>query len=118
LADGSVVEFWLNVILFVPLGALSALIWPRIRLWGWALAGLLLSSTLEWIQLQMLSERSSTSRDIIANTLGMALGAGLVWTVRWLSAPGWASVASPIGPRVSQRAFASCRSLMVWASGA
>jgi hypothetical protein len=84
LADGTVVEFWLNVILFVPLGALSALIWPRVRLWGWVLAGFLLSSTLEWLQLQLLSERSSTSRDIVANTLGMALGAGLVWTVRWL----------------------------------
>jgi hypothetical protein len=84
LADGSVVEFWLNVILFVPLGALSAMIWPRVRLWGWILAGLLFSSTLEWTQLQVLSERSSTSRDIIANTLGMALGAGLIATARWL----------------------------------
>lgn len=95
LADGAVVEFWLNIILFVPLGFLSALIWPRVRLWGWVLAGFLLSSSLEWIQLQLLAERSSTSRDIIANTLGMTLGAALIATGRMLDATASEAGAKP-----------------------
>lgn len=84
LADTSLIEFYLNVQLFVPLTILCSLLWPRVKVWGWLVAGLLISSTLEWLQMQFLSDRTSTSRDIIANTLGAGVGAGTVFVVRWL----------------------------------
>ena len=89
LVGGDQVEFALNVLLFVPLTALAALLWPRIPTWGWILAGFATSSTLEWLQLTFLSERSSTSRDIIANTLGAALGAAAVALDRFGADAGW-----------------------------
>ncbi len=78
------VEFGLNVLLFVPLTALAALLWPRVPTWGWILVGFATSSTLEWLQLTYLSGRSSTSGDIISNTLGAAVGAAAVGSARWL----------------------------------
>ncbi|QIK64947.1 VanZ family protein [Nocardioides sp. HDW12B] len=72
------VEFGLNVALFVPLAALTSLLWPQRRVWFWVLVGFALSSTLEWLQLTFLSDRSSTSRDIVANTLGALVGAVVV----------------------------------------
>lgn len=83
LADAGLIEFTLNVALFVPLAALCALLWTRPKVWMWILGGFLLSSGLEWLQLEFLSGRSSTSRDIIANTLGTILGAGTVCSLRW-----------------------------------
>jgi len=83
LASTYLVEFGLNVLLFIPLAALCALLWPRIRLWMWTLGGFALSSALEWLQLELLSQRASTSRDIIANTVGTIVGAGVVCAARW-----------------------------------
>ena len=83
------VEFGLNVLLFVPLTALAALLWPRVPTWGWILLGFATSSTLEWLQLTFLSERSSTSRDIIANTLGAAIGACAMALARFGVDAGW-----------------------------
>ena len=95
------VEFGLNVVLFVPLTALAALLWSRIPTWGWILAGFATSSTLEWLQLTFLSGRSSTSRDIIANTLGAVLGAAAVALGRFGADAGWwhVSSAKPAPPR-------------------
>ena len=98
------VEFGLNVLLFVPLTALAALLWPRVPTWGWILLGFATSSTLEWLQLTFLSERSSTSRDIIANTLGAALGAAAVGLARFGADAGWWRGPSPAAsqPRSSR----------------
>lgn len=82
--DPGFIEFALNVLLFAPLAALCALIWTRPKLWMWILGGFLLSSTLEWVQDTSLLDRSPSSSDIIANTLGTALGAGVVCATRWL----------------------------------
>lgn len=76
-------EFALNVVLFVPFGLVAAVLWTRVPWWGWVLAGFAASSTLEWLQLTLLSQRTSTSSDIVANTLGVALGAGLVAAARF-----------------------------------
>lgn len=84
LADPTFVEFFLNIQLFVPLTLLVALLWERVKVWAWIVMGFLLSSGLEWLQLEFLSDRSSTSRDIIANTLGAAVGAVTVFAIRWL----------------------------------
>ena len=99
LVGGDQVEFALNVALFVPLTALAALLWPRLPLWGWVLVGFAMSSTLEWVQLAFLSDRSSTSRDIIANTLGALIGAGLVALGHFGRDAGWWAVR----PDLSQR---------------
>jgi VanZ family protein len=84
LADSDVVEFCMNVALFVPLGFLSALLLPRVRLGFWILTGLVVSGALELFQAELLPARSPSVRDITANTLGMFLGAGAVTSVRWV----------------------------------
>ncbi len=84
LADPDLVEFGLNTVLFVPLGFLCALIFPRVRLLSWLLVGLVVSGALELAQAELLPLRSPSLRDITANTLGMLLGAGVVTSVRWL----------------------------------
>ena len=74
LTDTDVVEFALNVALFVPLGMTVAVLLPRVPWWLWALVGLAASSGVEALQLVFLDARSATLKDIWANTLGMALG--------------------------------------------
>lgn len=72
-----VLEFLANVAMFAPLGLLAALAWPQLR-GGWiAAAGLTLSTTIELVQLTM-PTRYSTVSDVIANTLGAALGWAVV----------------------------------------
>ncbi|MFF0911076.1 VanZ family protein [Microbacterium enclense] len=67
------VEFALNIVLFVPLGALLAALLRRRRLavvgLGWAV-----SLTIEIIQGTLLPGRTSSALDVAANTLGAALG--------------------------------------------
>jgi hypothetical protein len=82
--DTGLIEFVLNVLLFIPLAALCALLWTRPKVWVWIVGGLLLSSSLEWLQQEFLSSRSASSLDIIANTIGAAVGAGVVCSTRWL----------------------------------
>ena len=71
----SVIEFLLNVALFIPLGATLALLVPKVAWWLWALFGFLASAAVEGLQLMLLSERTATVRDIAANTTGLAVGA-------------------------------------------
>ena len=80
-ADPSVWEFLLNVALFVPLTFLAHRLWPRVTWLGWTLAGAGLSALLELAQRLVLEERSPTVRDLVANSTGALLGAGLAATV-------------------------------------
>ena len=82
IANTNVVEFLLNVALFVPLGATLALLAPKVQWWLWGLAGFLASSAVEGLQLMLLDGRTATVRDIAANTLGLAAGALLVTAAR------------------------------------
>lgn len=67
-----------NVILFIPLGLLGALLVP-VRRWGLAaLAGLTTSAAIETIQFLLLSQRTASLRDVATNTLGALLGAAAV----------------------------------------
>jgi hypothetical protein len=75
LTDPSVVEYALNVALFVPLGFLCALIFKRVPLAMWMMLGMALSGLLELLQLDLLPDRSASARDFTANTIGMFLGA-------------------------------------------
>ena len=66
------VEFAANVLLFAPLGML-AVAWRR-PWWQGILAGVVASASIETIQLLFLPTRVADVRDVVANTLGAALG--------------------------------------------
>ena len=72
-----VLEFLANIALFVPLGALMALVFTRLPGWTIIVAGLACSVTIELVQLTLPS-RFSTVSDIVANTLGTGCGLLLV----------------------------------------
>lgn len=64
----------LNVVLFVPVGALLAKL-LRGRWWVAVLVAGLCSAAIEVVQAQWLLERIGSVDDVVANTLGAALGA-------------------------------------------
>ena len=69
-----VLEFTANVVLFLPAGALT-LLWSGARRWWIAPPlGLALSLAIETTQALALPDRIPDGRDLMANTLGAALG--------------------------------------------
>lgn len=70
-------EFAANVGLFVPLGVLLAHAWQRVPAWVLIAAGSGFSVVIELVQLAIPS-RFSTISDVVANTLGTAIGAAAV----------------------------------------
>lgn len=77
------VEFAANVAMFLPLGLL-VIAW-RGRWWHGILGGLVLSAGIETWQLFMLPGRVADVRDLVADTLGAALGVGVATVSRrWL----------------------------------
>ncbi|WP_181905772.1 VanZ family protein [Microbacterium bovistercoris] len=73
-----------NVLVFIPVGVLAALIVP-LRLWPLALlAGPAFSAVIEIVQGLALSHRSATLSDLALNTLGATVGAGITLTARAL----------------------------------
>ena len=77
----AVLEFMANIALFVPLGALLSLGWRRMPGWAVITVGCAASVMIELVQLGIPS-RYSTLSDVIANTLGTAVGAAVVWGFR------------------------------------
>jgi hypothetical protein len=73
--DYGVVEFSSNVILFVPLGALVAIILGLRLWWGGAVAGFILSVVIELGQMAFLPARFPSVADVAANTIGALAGA-------------------------------------------
>lgn len=73
----TVFEFLANVALFVPLGLLLVAAWPRNSAWVVLLLGYSASVTIELVQ-TMLPSRYPTLSDVVANTLGTAIGCLLV----------------------------------------
>ena len=72
------VEFTANVLLYVPFGLLLARLVPDAR-WLWIIAaGLITSGVFELAQGAALPGRTASPRDVVANTLGAAIGAGVV----------------------------------------
>jgi acetyltransferase-like isoleucine patch superfamily enzyme len=76
------VESVANVILFVPLGLLVALLVPARRWWLAATVGLTASAAIETIQFLLLSQRTASLRDVATNTLGAILGAAAIRLAR------------------------------------
>jgi glycopeptide antibiotics resistance protein len=72
------VEFATNIALFVPLSFLGAIILDRWGLTFWFATGFLATAGIELFQLVVLSARSASVVDMVANTLGAVIGAVLV----------------------------------------
>jgi len=70
-----IVEFIWNILLFVPLTLLGSVLLPRLRWEQWVGLALIASSTIEFVQLLMLPDRTASVRDIVSNTLGGLIGA-------------------------------------------
>lgn len=70
-------EFVANIVLFVPFGILVALLLPRRPAWAVIGLGLATSAVIELAQLLFLPDRVADVRDLVANTLGTAVGFAL-----------------------------------------
>ena len=78
------VESMLNVVAFVPLSLLGSLLWPRPSWRDWTAVGFVASFLVEVVQAVALDARQATYADVVANTLGMLVGALLALLVRRL----------------------------------
>lgn len=78
LASPALVEILANVAIMVPPAALARVVWPGPRWWRWALGGFTVAVTAEVAQALFLPERFPSPVDVVANTLGVAIGAALV----------------------------------------
>lgn len=70
------IEFAANILMFVPLGFLFTLLLKNH--WYGAVVGLLISAGAEAVQI-VIPSRQASLRDILANSVGAALGAALAW---------------------------------------
>lgn len=80
--DYSVVEWTANVGLFVPFGLFCAALLTRRFVWLAAVAGLAASCSIETVQHLLLPARYASVHDVLANSLGAALGAVAVYDTR------------------------------------
>ena len=84
LTHPSRVENMLNVVAFVPLSLLGSLLWPRPSWRDWTAVGFVASFLVELVQAVALDARWATHADVVANTVGMLVGALLALLVRQL----------------------------------
>ncbi len=75
LARPIVWELVANVLVTVPLGVLGALLLPRSPVAVWLAVGLVAAAAVELVQAWFLPARDSSLSDVVANTLGLGLGA-------------------------------------------
>ena len=73
-----VVEFAGNILLFIPLGIVLALLLPRGRRWIAPTVCLVLSLAAELAQAMFLPNRQADPTDVLANSLGGLIGTVLV----------------------------------------
>ena len=78
------IEFLANVGMFVPLGVLAALLVPHRARWALLLIGTAFSAFIESYQALFLPGRYPELRDIVSNSLGFLLGAGVTALLRAL----------------------------------
>ncbi|WLQ07135.1 VanZ family protein [Arthrobacter oryzae] len=71
----SFIEATANVVLFVPLGAVASLAFPRERSWQLGAFGLVVSGCMELGQQLFLHERFASPLDLVTNTIGCVIGA-------------------------------------------
>ncbi|MET4147141.1 VanZ family protein [Arthrobacter sp. UYCo732] len=75
------VEATANVLLFVPVGAVAGLAYPKRKWWRIGILGLLVSCCIELGQLLFLHNRLASIADIVTNTGGAFIGALLATVV-------------------------------------
>jgi len=73
----AVIEVTANVVLFVPLGTLLAMVLPR-RRWLVVPIAAVVTVLIELAQAIFLAQRTPSLRDILANTLGAVIGLAIV----------------------------------------
>lgn len=74
-----------NILLFVPVGPLVALRWPR-RWWAALPVGVGASAAIELAQMSVFTHRGPEWDDLRHNSVGTAIGAGVAGVVMTLSA--------------------------------
>lgn len=84
--DFLVVEFFGNILMFVPLGFLLALLVSRRQWWLLLFSGPLFSGFIELTQLLLLPTRFPEVRDLFSNSIGFLLGAAAAVLLRLLVA--------------------------------
>lgn len=72
------IEFVTNILMFAPLGFLLTLLFRHT--WRGVLLALLFSAAAEIAQI-VIPSRQPSIRDVLANVLGAAIGAGIAWVV-------------------------------------
>lgn len=78
------VDFVLNVILFIPFGI--SLRWATGRWQSAAIIGVVTTLVIETLQARLIAGRDASLGDLLANTLGTALGAWIaIEVLRWLN---------------------------------
>jgi glycopeptide antibiotics resistance protein len=80
-----VVESASNVVLFVPLGALIAILALPPLWWVSGLFGLIASLLIEFSQMLFLPQRFASAADLAANTAGALLGGAVIYALRYIS---------------------------------
>jgi glycopeptide antibiotics resistance protein len=82
--DYGFIEFFANIVFFVPVGFLLALLLPFRYWWGAIVGGALLSACVETAQRLFLPGRYSDLGDVVANSTGAVIGCLVAIAVRML----------------------------------
>jgi hypothetical protein len=75
LVTGGRVEFALNTLMVAPVSILATLLWPRLTWERCTAFGFVVSGSVELLQGLLLQQRSAQFVDVVANTLGILVGA-------------------------------------------
>ena len=75
-------EFIANILILMPLSALAALVWPRPGWRDWTAWTFVVACCVELAQGLLLSQRTASFTDVVANTLGGLGGAVVVVVLR------------------------------------
>ena len=80
----AVIESASNVVMFVPIGALIAILARPSLWWVSGVLGLLVSSCIEISQLLFLPQRYASLADVAANTSGALVGGAIICILRYI----------------------------------
>jgi hypothetical protein len=78
-------EFIMNAVIIAPVPFLGYLLFPKYSWRDWTALGFVGALTVETLQGLLLPERNASWTDVVANTLGALLGAGLAEVSRLLA---------------------------------